>query len=63
MSYRLTKGKDTMTITETQPVEAQPVNEREQKAIEIAAHTKLTRKGNVWIVPSQSGAKEYRGKS
>src|ERR1051325_6658188 len=46
--------------TETQLIEAQPVNEREQKAIEIAARSKLTRKGNVWIVPSQSSAKQYQ---
>ena len=32
---------------------------REQKAIEIAAKAKLTRKGNTWIVPSQSGPKKY----
>ena len=34
-------------------------SEREAKAIEIAARTKLTRKGNFWIVPSQSGTKQY----
>lgn len=48
-------------MTETiQPVEAQPVNERAQKALEIAARTKLTRNGDVWIVPSQSGPKTYK---
>jgi hypothetical protein len=46
--------------TNTQTTEAQPVNEREQKALEIAARTKLTRKGDVWIVPSQSGPKTYK---
>ena len=47
------------TTTDTQTTETQPVNEREQKALEIAARTKLTRKGDVWIVPSQSGPKKY----
>src|SRR5882762_4135721 len=32
---------------------------REQKAIEIAAKSKLTRKGDTWLVPSQSGPKRY----
>jgi len=35
------------------------LSERETKALEIAARTKLTRKGDVWIVPSQSGPKKY----
>lgn len=35
------------------------MTEREQKALEIAARTKITRKGNLWIVPSQSGPKTY----
>jgi hypothetical protein len=35
------------------------LSERETKALEIAARTKLTRKGNTWIVPSQSGPKKY----
>ena len=30
------------------------MNEREQKALVIAAKSKLTKKGNTWIVPSQS---------
>jgi transposase len=34
-------------------------SERETKALEIVASTVLTRNGDVWIVPSQSGAKEY----
>ncbi|HEX7771109.1 MAG TPA: transposase [Pyrinomonadaceae bacterium] len=38
----------------------QIVSEREAKALEIAARTKLTRKGDVWIVPSQSGPKTYK---
>ncbi|HWN12002.1 MAG TPA: transposase [Pyrinomonadaceae bacterium] len=44
MSHRLTKGKHTM-------------EPREIKGLEIAAKTKLTRKGksNIWLVPSQSG--------
>jgi hypothetical protein len=45
--------------TDTQTTEAQPVNERETKALEIAARTKLIRKGDAWIVPSQSGPKKY----
>ena len=32
---------------------------REQKALEIAAKSKLTRKGDTWIVPSQAGPKKY----
>jgi transposase len=44
---------------DTQTTDAQPVNEREQKALEIAAKSKLTRKGNTWIVPSQAGPKKY----
>jgi transposase len=32
---------------------------RQQKAIEIAAKSKLTRKGDTWLVPSQSGPKRY----
>lgn len=35
------------------------LSEREQKAIAIATHTKLTRKGDLWLVPSQSGPKKY----
>jgi len=38
----------------------QTPSEREAKALEIAARTKLTRKGDVWIVPSQSGPKTYK---
>ena len=32
---------------------------REQKALEIAAKSKLTRKGDTWLVPSQAGPKKY----
>jgi len=35
------------------------MDSREQKALEIAAKAKLTRKGNTWIVPSQAGPKKY----
>ena len=35
------------------------LSERETKAREIAAHSKLTFQGGLWLVPSQSGAKEY----
>src|SRR6266446_8875752 len=33
---------------------------REQKALQIAATTKLTRKGDTWTVPSQAGSKTYK---
>ena len=36
------------------------ISDREIKALQIAAKTKLTRKGNVWIVPSQAGHGEYQ---
>src|SRR6185295_18646431 len=36
------------------------LSEREIKALQIAATSKLTRKGNVWIVPSQVGHGEYK---
>ncbi len=43
-----------MTMTERQ------ISDREIKALQIAATTKLIRKGkNVWIVPSQAGRGEY----
>lgn len=35
------------------------MSEREQKALQIAAKSKLTRKGDTWLVPSQAGAKKY----
>jgi transposase len=35
------------------------LSERETKALEIAAHSKLTFQGGLWLVPSQSGSKEY----
>jgi transposase len=35
------------------------ITEREIKALQIAAKSKLTRKGNVWLVPSQAGHGEY----
>src|SRR5829696_4967827 len=38
----------------------QQLSERESKAVEIAARTKLVQKGDVWIVPSQSGPKTYQ---
>jgi hypothetical protein len=31
------------------------ITDREIKALQIAAKHKLTRKGNVWFVPSQAG--------
>jgi transposase/predicted nucleic acid-binding Zn finger protein len=37
------------------------MNEREQKALEIAARTKIRRKSGTWLVPSQTGSgAEYR---
>jgi hypothetical protein len=36
-----------------------PISERERKALDIVAHSALTRKGHLWIVPSQSGSKKY----
>src|SRR5215216_6946321 len=35
------------------------ISEREIKALQIAAKSKLTQKGNVWIVPSQAGHGDY----
>lgn len=35
------------------------ITDREVKALQIAAKQKLTRKGNVWFVPSQAGQGEY----
>src|SRR5688500_14389207 len=35
------------------------MTDRELKALQIAAKSKLTRKGNVWLVPSQAGHGEY----
>src|ERR1051325_652605 len=32
---------------------------RQQKGTEIAAASKITRKGNLWLVPSQNGAGQY----
>src|SRR5918998_2744781 len=36
------------------------LSDREVKALQIAAKSKLTRKGNVWLVPSQAGHGEYQ---
>jgi hypothetical protein len=36
------------------------ISDREIKALQIAAKHKLTRKGNVWFVPSQAGHGEYQ---
>jgi transposase len=36
------------------------MTDREIKALQIAAKSKLTRKGNTWIVPSQAGQGEYQ---
>jgi hypothetical protein len=35
------------------------LSDREVKALQIAAKSKLTQKGNVWLVPSQAGPGEY----
>src|SRR5215203_1486733 len=34
-------------------------SDREIKALQISAKSKLTQKGNVWLVPSQAGHGEY----
>src|ERR1043166_4597929 len=39
--------------------ETTKLTERQIKALQIAATSKLTRKGDVWIVPSQVGHGEY----
>ena len=39
------------------------LTEREVKALQIAAKSKLTRKGNTWFVPSQAGQGEYEVRS
>ena len=36
------------------------ISDREIKALQIAAKSNLTRKGNTWIVPSQAGHGEYK---
>jgi hypothetical protein len=36
------------------------MTDREIKALQIAAKSKLTRKGNTWLVPSQAGHGEYK---
>jgi hypothetical protein len=36
------------------------LSEREIKALQIAAKSKLTRRGNLWLVPSQAGHGEYQ---
>jgi transposase len=36
------------------------ITDREIKALQIAATSKLTRKGDTWIVPSQAGHGEYK---
>ena len=41
-------------------MENRQLSEREVKALQIAAKSKLTRKGNTWIVPSQAGHGEYQ---
>jgi hypothetical protein len=35
------------------------MNEREQRGLQIAATCKMTKKGNLWLVPSQSGHGRY----
>jgi hypothetical protein len=41
-------------------METHQLTEREVKALQIAAKSKLKRKGNVWLVPSQAGQGEYQ---
>src|ERR671912_268085 len=40
-------------------MENRQLSEREVKALQIAAKSKLKRKGNTWFVPSQAGQGEY----
>src|ERR1051326_2658547 len=40
-------------------VSVMELSEREIKALQIATKSKLTQKGNVWLVPSQAGHGEY----
>jgi SWIM zinc finger len=40
--------------------ETTQLSERQIKALQIAATSKLTRKGDVWTVPSQAGHGEYK---
>jgi transposase len=35
------------------------IDPKQAKGLEIATNSKITREGNVWIVPSQSGSKKY----
>ena len=36
------------------------MSERQQKALAIAAKSKIAKKGDVWVVPSQSGNGSYK---
>ena len=40
--------------------DAAQLSERQIKALQIAATSKLTRKGKTWLVPSQAGKGEYK---
>src|SRR2546428_8275552 len=49
-------------ITLTPPLRKdvqQELHEREQRGLRIAATCKLTKKGGIWLVPSQSGHGRY----
>ena len=45
---------DNISAVRKQTAEGKIMSEREQKALVIAAKSKLTKKGNTWLVPSQS---------
>src|SRR5438046_278939 len=49
----------TVYYAQVYTLELDNMNEREQRGLEIAALTKLTKKGGVWLVPSQSGKGRY----
>src|SRR5688500_19062296 len=36
------------------------MNEREQRGLQIAAVCRIDQKGDVWLVPSQSGKEKYK---
>src|SRR5260221_9459702 len=40
--------------------EGQPMEMRELKGLEIAARSKISREGDIWLVPSQSSGATYR---
>ena len=51
--------KETMLTTAIRKDVQLELYEREQRGLRIAATCKLTKKGQVWLVPSQSGHGRY----